>query len=105
MVARYADACNVFDIPDGGTTVRHKLSVLADHCAAVGRPYDEIEKTISTRIEPGESADKFARRCAGQADLGIDHVIVITRGPWTEDAVRTVGGAASAVASVGAAGA
>ena len=28
LVAQYADACNVFDIPDGGETVRHKLGVL-----------------------------------------------------------------------------
>jgi len=104
LVARYADACNVFDIPDGGKTVRHKLSVLADHCAAIGRPYEEIETTISTRIEPGESADEFARRCVELANLGLDHVVVITRGPWTEDAVRTVGDAARAVAPIGAGG-
>ena len=38
LVAEHADACNLFDIPDGGATVRHKLRVLAGHCAAVGRP-------------------------------------------------------------------
>jgi len=93
LVARYADACNLFDIPDGGRTVRHKLSVLADHCAAAGRPPDEIEKTISTALAPGETADGLAARCAGLADLGIDHVCLISRGPWTVDAVRTVGAA------------
>jgi F420-dependent oxidoreductase-like protein len=90
LVAQYADACNLFDIPDGGKTVRHKLAVLAEHCEAAGRPFDEIEKTIGTRLEPGETADEFARRCAGFAELGFDHVGVITHGPWTEDAVRTV---------------
>ncbi|MGW5361122.1 TIGR03560 family F420-dependent LLM class oxidoreductase [Actinopolymorpha pittospori] len=99
LVAQYADACNVFDIPDGGATVRHKLGVLAEHCARLGRPYDDIEKTIGTRLAPGESAEDFARRCAGFTDLGIDHVGVITHGPWTEDAVRTVGTAARALAS------
>ena len=49
LVARYADACNVFDIPDGGATVRHKLAVLQELCAEIGRPYDEIERTIATR--------------------------------------------------------
>ena len=29
LVARYTDACNLFDIPDGGVTLRHKLDVLA----------------------------------------------------------------------------
>src|SRR4051812_11117034 len=32
LVARYADACNLFDIPDGGATVRRKLEVLERHC-------------------------------------------------------------------------
>jgi F420-dependent oxidoreductase-like protein len=31
LVARYADACNLFDIPDGGRTIKHKLDVLARH--------------------------------------------------------------------------
>lgn len=95
LVARYADACNVFDIPDGGQTVRHKLAVLAEHCADAGRPYDQIEKTISTRLLPDETGPVFAERCAAFADLGIDHVIAITAGPWTPDAVRIAGQAAT----------
>jgi F420-dependent oxidoreductase-like protein len=94
LVARYADACNVFDIPDGGRTVRHKLAVLARHCEEVGRPYGEIEKTISTRLSPGESAESFARRCAEFAAWGIDHAVVITAGPWSPAAVGTLGRAA-----------
>ena len=78
LVARYADACNLFDIPDGGRTVAHKLAVLARHCEAVGRPYGEIEKTVSTRLEPGESAQSFAGRCTKLAALGIEHAVVIT---------------------------
>jgi F420-dependent oxidoreductase-like protein len=87
LVAEYADACNLFDIPDEGKTIRHKLGVLARHCDAVGRPYDEIEKTVSTRLEPDESPEQFAERCAGLAALGLEHAVVITAGPWTEDAV------------------
>jgi F420-dependent oxidoreductase-like protein len=87
LVAQYADACNLFDIPDGGRTIRHKLEVLARHCDAVGRPYDEIQKTVSTRMNPGQSSDEFAAECDRLAALGIDHAVVITAGPWTEDAV------------------
>ena len=29
LVAQYADACNLFDIPDGGRTVRHKRRVMS----------------------------------------------------------------------------
>jgi F420-dependent oxidoreductase-like protein len=90
LVARYADACNLFDIPDGGRTVKHKLDVLARHCEQVGRPYEAIEKTLSTRLEPGESTDSFVGRCAAAAMLGIQHVVVITSGPWTAGALATL---------------
>jgi F420-dependent oxidoreductase-like protein len=100
LVARYADACNLFDIPDGGATVRHKLDVLARHCEELGRPYEDIDKTISTRLEPGESAEAFAERCAQLAGLGIEHAVVITPGPWSDEAVATLVEAARAVRDV-----
>jgi F420-dependent oxidoreductase-like protein len=87
LVATYADACNLFDIPDEGKTISRKLDVLARHCDALGRDYGEIEKTVSTRLNPGESPGEFAGRCAALAKLGIEHAVVITAGPWTEDAV------------------
>jgi F420-dependent oxidoreductase-like protein len=98
LVARYADACNLFDIPDGGQTITRKLGVLARHCEAAGRPYDEIEKTVSTRLEPGESVEHFSERCAALAALGIEHAVVITAGPWREEEVETL---AAAVPEVG----
>ena len=42
IVAKYADACNLFGSPE---TVRKKLDVLKDHCKSVGRNYDSILKT------------------------------------------------------------
>ena len=83
LVAQYADACNLFDIPDGGRTVRHKLDVLARHCQQIGRPYADIEKTISTRLDPAAGPGAFAEHCSELAALGIDHAVVITNGPWT----------------------
>jgi F420-dependent oxidoreductase-like protein len=102
LVARYADACNVFDLPDGGATARHKLAVLEKLCAGIGRPFGEIEKTISTRLEPGESAGAFVERCRAFEDLGIDHVGLVTTGPWTEESVATISAAASALDRLGA---
>jgi alkanesulfonate monooxygenase SsuD/methylene tetrahydromethanopterin reductase-like flavin-dependent oxidoreductase (luciferase family) len=90
LVARYADACNLFDIPDGGATIRHKLAVLAQHCDAVGRPYGEIEKTVGTRLEPAETAAAFAERCAALAELGIEHAVVITSEPWSEERIAVL---------------
>jgi F420-dependent oxidoreductase-like protein len=94
LVARYADACNVFDVPDGGQTVRHKLGVLRALCEAIGRPYGEIDRTISTRLQPGESTTSFVARCRELAELGIDHVIVLTNGPWSAAGVATLSEAA-----------
>jgi F420-dependent oxidoreductase-like protein len=90
LVARYADACNLFDIPDGGRTVRHKLEVLARHCQEAGRPYEAVEKTLSTRLEAGEPAGDFVTRCRAAAALGIEHMVVITPGPWTAAALGTL---------------
>jgi F420-dependent oxidoreductase-like protein len=42
IVAKYADACNLFGSPE---TIRKKLDVLKDHCKSVGRDYDSILKT------------------------------------------------------------
>jgi F420-dependent oxidoreductase-like protein len=42
LVARHADACNLFGDPD---TIRHKLAVLREHCAAEGRDPAEIAVT------------------------------------------------------------
>lgn len=100
LVARYADACNVFDVPDGGATVRHKLDVLRGLCERIGRPYHQIEKVISTRLQPDEPHDMFAERCAAFAELGIDHISVVTSGPWSDDSLATAAYAARQITGV-----
>jgi F420-dependent oxidoreductase-like protein len=42
IVAKYADACNLFGSAE---TIKRKLSVLKEHCKSVGRDYDSILKT------------------------------------------------------------
>jgi F420-dependent oxidoreductase-like protein len=54
LVARYADACNLFDTPE----LAHKLDVLREHCAAEGRDYAAIEKTVQVRYDLGENAER-----------------------------------------------
>jgi alkanesulfonate monooxygenase SsuD/methylene tetrahydromethanopterin reductase-like flavin-dependent oxidoreductase (luciferase family) len=102
LVARYGDACNLFDVEDGGVQVRHKLAVLARHCAVEGRPYDEITKTVSTRLHRDETAETFVERARALGDAGIDHLIVLTDGPWTLDRIAVLADAADTVAEVGA---
>jgi F420-dependent oxidoreductase-like protein len=93
LVAQYGDACNLFDIPDGGLTVRHKLAVLERHCHSIGRTYDEIEKTLSTRLSPGETATEVVERFRKAADIGIGHIVVIRPGAWTPEALQPLVGA------------
>lgn len=95
LVAEYADACNLFDIPDGGRAIRHQLDVLDRHCADIGRPAGEIERTVTTGLEEGESPSQLADRCRTLGGLGIGHVVVIARGrPLSAQDLNCVAGAA-----------
>jgi F420-dependent oxidoreductase-like protein len=98
LVAQYADACNLSDMPDEGATIRRKLSVLADHCAAVHRPFETIEKTVSTRFIEGESVAAFAERAAVLRGHGTEHLVLFFS--WTVEALETLGKLIPAVADV-----
>jgi F420-dependent oxidoreductase-like protein len=71
LVAKYADACNLFATPE----LEHKLDVLREHCAREGRDYDEIEKTVYFPFEPEKGADRILDRLGEFAKLGITTVI------------------------------
>jgi F420-dependent oxidoreductase-like protein len=101
LVAEYGDACNLFDIPDGGRTIRRQLDVLARHCADVGRPAEEIERTVTTALQQEETAAELVERCRALAELGVQHVVVITRGrPLTDADLNCVAGAADQIAGL-----
>ncbi len=55
LVARYAQACNLFAGPD----VERKLDILRGHCEAEGRDYDDIEKTVMVPLDAGENGEKI----------------------------------------------
>jgi F420-dependent oxidoreductase-like protein len=96
LVAQYADACHLLDAPGTPyeTDLRQKLGVLREHCAAAGRDYDEIEKTVGSGFDLGD--DRAAGLAAllahlrELAALGVDHVILAPRGLWTEDNLAAV---------------
>ena len=56
VVARLADASNFGGSPD---EFSHKCGVLRGHCEAVGRDYDEIQKTMSGEIFIRESEQEI----------------------------------------------
>jgi F420-dependent oxidoreductase-like protein len=82
LVAKYADACNLFELGDEAA-FRHKLDVLREHCEAEGRDYAEIEKTTlgSLRLsrdgaEGTQSLASAVDRFGRLAELGVDQAIV-----------------------------
>jgi alkanesulfonate monooxygenase SsuD/methylene tetrahydromethanopterin reductase-like flavin-dependent oxidoreductase (luciferase family) len=69
LVARYADACNLF--ASSPEDVTRKLDVLRVHCKAEGRDYDAIRKT-ATYIGPVvDDPDAFVADAERYAALGI----------------------------------
>ena len=100
LVARYADACNLPDMPDGGETIRRKLAVLADHCQVEQRSFDLIQKTVSTRLNQGETSAAFVERARTLSTYGIDHLIVFTQGPWTLEELAVLADAVTPIANI-----
>jgi F420-dependent oxidoreductase-like protein len=80
LVAQYADACNVFGDPE---TIAHKFEVLRRHCEAVGRPFEEIERTTlqqanlfrDTMWGPQQTPEQFVERASQLAEAGAQHLI------------------------------
>ncbi|QFG25701.1 LLM class F420-dependent oxidoreductase [Actinomadura sp. WMMB 499] len=72
FVAKYADACNVFD----GDDLPRKLDVLRGHCDREGRDYAGIEKTSLTFFPQTPSVDEAVDTVGRLAEAGIDHVMV-----------------------------
>ena len=90
LVARYADACNLFYGPD----LPRKLDVLRAHCEAVGRDYDTIEKTVVYHMDPGERGehiDAMLRDLRELATLGIDLAIGTVRGAERVGPIELIG--------------
>ena len=95
LVARYADACNVFGGPD---RVRHKYAVLRDHCDAVGRDYDSIERSNLSTIDIAEDPARgsvtpsaLVDRFGALADAGVQHAIFSLRRVFETERLELIG--------------
>ena len=74
LVAQYADACNLFPTPE----IPRKLDILREHCQAVGRNYDDIEKTSLFTFDLGDNGENLGKVIGGLkwlASMGIQTVI------------------------------
>ena len=85
LVAKYADACNVFAGGGAGAEqVAHKLAVLRDWCEREGRPYDDIRRTVLWNGPIGPDAAggaAFVEQMRALADVGVQEVHVMPLPP------------------------
>jgi F420-dependent oxidoreductase-like protein len=87
LVARYADACNVF----AGRDEARKLDVLRQHCEAVGRDYDTIYKTVYYAFNTSLGAQRIIDDLATLAGLGFDAAIGGVVNVWDVSPVEFIG--------------
>jgi F420-dependent oxidoreductase-like protein len=91
LVAKYADACNLFPGPD---QIRYKLDVLRRHCEREGRDYDSIEKTAMYRVDVGRGGERAAQvveDLASLAEAGIQTAVGSLRDVASIEPLRIVG--------------
>ena len=90
LVARYAQACNLFPGPD----LARKLDVLRAHCDAEGRVYDEISKSCYFVFDvgpKGERAGEVIDRLGGLAEMGFDTAIGAVANVWDIEPMEIIG--------------
>jgi len=96
LVAKYADACNVFGGPE---KIHHKYEVLRRHCEDLGRPYNEIERSTlqgNLRIDAqgrdgAETPAQVTDRYAELADAGAQHILFSVADVWQTDKLDLLG--------------
>ena len=96
LVAQYADASNVFGGPEG---IHHKWEVLRRHCEAVGRPFEEIERStlqgglrLSRDGRNGTATpDQVVERFAELGDAGAQHILFSVGDVLQTDALELFG--------------
>jgi len=76
MVAQYADACNIGEWV-GAENMQKALDALKEHCAALGRDYDTVEKTsLSTvHLTGNDTVDSVINRIKELSAMGFTHAI------------------------------
>ncbi|MFC4146079.1 LLM class F420-dependent oxidoreductase [Micromonospora mangrovi] len=90
LVARYAQACNLFAHDD----LDRKFAILREHCAAEGRDYDDIEKTVLVKLDVGdrgEHVDALLAQLTALARAGVSHAHGWVPQVWDLRRLRLIG--------------
>lgn len=95
LVAQYGDASNVFGGPE---QIHHKWEVLRGHCEALGRPFDEIERSTlqSVRIsadgrDRSSTPDQVVEWFGELGDAGAQHVLFSVRDLHDPEKLELIG--------------
>jgi F420-dependent oxidoreductase-like protein len=91
LVAKYADACNLFASPDRLDAVKHKIDVLRQHCADVGRDFNEIEITTLGSITTNDSSAKLVDYCGALAELGVKQALFNMQKEYAISEIERIG--------------
>jgi F420-dependent oxidoreductase-like protein len=83
FVAKYGDACNFFGRSEV-EVLKERLEILKQHCEDLGRPYEEIEKTVlqTADLEGKNTQDVIANGKMLQ-EMGFEHLIFNVEGEYT----------------------
>jgi alkanesulfonate monooxygenase SsuD/methylene tetrahydromethanopterin reductase-like flavin-dependent oxidoreductase (luciferase family) len=96
VAAQYADIWN--STPPDVETFRHKIGVLHEHCAAVGRDPSEIELSVQARVNYDDLPATVAT-LQPLVDAGATHLVLMFAYPYPEEIVARL--AQEVVARVG----
>jgi hypothetical protein len=87
VVARYADVWNY-----SGASVdefKHKIAVLHEHCAAVGRDPKEITLSYQYRLK-GDDLSPAVGELEPFIEAGATHIVIILPAPYPDGIVTRV---------------
>jgi F420-dependent oxidoreductase-like protein len=84
VAAQYADIWNA--MPPSVEEFRHKVQVLHEHCAAIGRDPGEIELSVQTRVNYDDIAATVAT-LQPLVDAGATHIVLMLNYPYPEGIV------------------
>src|SRR5438270_5363168 len=85
VVAQYA---NIWNFAGGSVdTFRHKIEVLKEHCAAVGRDLSKIERSIQTMTNYNNLEETLSN-IRTYIEAGANHIILNLRAPYPEGIVH-----------------
>jgi F420-dependent oxidoreductase-like protein len=88
FVAKYGNACNFFGRSEV-KVLKERLEILKKHCEGLGRPYEEIEKTVlQTADTQSDDAQDIIAKGKVLQELGFEHIIFNIKGEYSPETLK-----------------